>query len=56
MGFEGVAVHRIAALAGALDPVLVGPVDYDTVDAIEADAAAFIGVCRDRGLAVELDE
>jgi hypothetical protein len=32
------------------------PVHYDTVDAIEADAAAFIADCRDRGLAVELDE
>jgi len=48
--------HAAADLAEALDPGLVVPVHYDTFEAIEADAEAFLEDCRERGLRAELDE
>jgi L-ascorbate metabolism protein UlaG (beta-lactamase superfamily) len=48
--------HAAAELAEALDPELVVPVHYDTFEAIEADAAAFVEDCRSRGVTAVLDE
>ena len=51
-------MDRLAAaeFAAALDPELVVPVHYDTFEAIEADAEAFVEDCRSRGVTAVLDE
>ncbi len=48
--------HAAADLAAVLAPDVVVPVHYDTFDAIEADAAAFLEDCRSRGVEAVLDE
>ncbi|PSQ41063.1 hydrolase [Halobacteriales archaeon QS_9_68_42] len=48
--------HAAAELAESLDPELVVPVHYDTFEAIETDAAAFVEDCRSRGVDAVLDE
>ncbi|ELY94589.1 hypothetical protein C483_02620 [Natrialba hulunbeirensis JCM 10989] len=47
--------HEAAALAERLQPDLVLPVHYDTFDAIEADAEAFVVDVASRGVPVVLD-
>ena len=39
-----------------MDPELVVPVHYDTFEAIETDAAAFVEDCRSRDVDAVLDE
>ncbi len=48
--------YEAAALAEALGPDLVVPVHYDTFDAIETDADAFVEDASNRGVSVELDD
>lgn len=47
--------HGAAALAASLDPALVVPIHYDTVDAIDADAEAFAADLEERGIETRLD-
>ncbi len=48
--------REAAALAGAMRPGLVLPVHYDTFEAIEADAEAFVVDVATRSVPVVLDE
>ena len=48
--------HEAAELAELLDPELVVPVHYNTFEALRTDSAAFAADCRERGVAVALDE
>ena len=48
--------REAAALAERLEPDLVLPVHYDTFEAIEADADAFVVDVANRGVPVVLDE
>ena len=48
--------HDAADLAEALDPDLVLPVHYNTLDFLEADSAAFVTDVAKRGIPVVLDE
>jgi L-ascorbate metabolism protein UlaG (beta-lactamase superfamily) len=48
--------HDAADLAEALDPDLVLPVHYNTLDFLEADSAAFASDVARRGVPVVLDE
>ncbi|WP_254841184.1 MBL fold metallo-hydrolase [Natronomonas marina] len=48
--------HAAAELAEAMAPSVVVPVHYDTFEAIEADAEAFVEDCRSRGVSAVLDE
>jgi L-ascorbate metabolism protein UlaG (beta-lactamase superfamily) len=45
-----------ADLAAAMDPDLVVPVHYNTFAGLEADSAAFVAACEERGVTVALDE
>lgn len=45
-----------AELATALDPDLVLPIHYDTIDLLEADSRAFAADVAERGVPVVLDE
>ena len=47
--------HEAADLAVALDPDLVIPIHYGTVDTIDADAEAFVADLAERGVKVRLD-
>ena len=47
--------HEAAGLAVALDPGLIIPIHYDTVDAIDADAETFAADLAERGVEVRLD-
>ncbi|MFC4356489.1 MBL fold metallo-hydrolase [Halobium salinum] len=48
--------HEAADLAESLDPDLVLPVHYDTLEMLEADSAAFAADVAGRGVPVVLDE
>ena len=48
--------HEAADLAEALDPDLVLPIHYNTLDFLEADSAAFASDVAKRGIPVVLDE
>jgi L-ascorbate metabolism protein UlaG (beta-lactamase superfamily) len=48
--------HDAADLAAALDPDLVLPVHYNTLDFLEADSGAFASDVAKRGVPVVLDE
>jgi L-ascorbate metabolism protein UlaG (beta-lactamase superfamily) len=48
--------HDAADLAEALDPDLVLPIHYNTLDFLEADSAAFASDVARRGVPVVLDE
>ena len=48
--------HEAGALAGRIRPDLVLPVHYDTFEAIEADADAFVVDVANRSVPVVLDE
>jgi L-ascorbate metabolism protein UlaG (beta-lactamase superfamily) len=48
--------HDAADLAETLDPDLVLPVHYNTLDFLEADSAAFVTDVAKRGIPVVLDE
>jgi L-ascorbate metabolism protein UlaG (beta-lactamase superfamily) len=48
--------HDAADLAEALDPELVLPVHYNTLDFLEADSAAFVTDVAKRGIPVALNE
>jgi L-ascorbate metabolism protein UlaG (beta-lactamase superfamily) len=48
--------HDAADLAEALDPDLVLPVHYNTLDFLKADSAAFVTDVAKRGVPVVLDE
>jgi L-ascorbate metabolism protein UlaG (beta-lactamase superfamily) len=48
--------HGAADLAEALDPDLVLPIHYDTLDILEADSGAFAADVAGRGVPVVLDE
>ncbi|APX96354.1 MBL fold metallo-hydrolase [Natronorubrum daqingense] len=48
--------HDAAALAETLEPDLVLPVHYDTFEAIEVDADAFVVDVANRGVPVVLDD
>jgi L-ascorbate metabolism protein UlaG (beta-lactamase superfamily) len=48
--------HEAADLAEALDPDLVLPVHYNTLDFLEADSGAFASDVAKRGVPVVLDE
>jgi L-ascorbate metabolism protein UlaG (beta-lactamase superfamily) len=39
-----------------MDPDLVVPVHYNTFAGLEADSAAFVAACEERGVTVALDE
>jgi len=57
IGGGGVVSDRVAAadLADAMDPDLVVPIHYDTVDALAADDEAFAGDVASRSIPVALD-
>ncbi|QLG62330.1 MBL fold metallo-hydrolase [Halorarum salinum] len=48
--------HEAADLAERMDPDLVLPVHYDTIEMLEADSAAFAADVAGRGIPVVLDE
>jgi L-ascorbate metabolism protein UlaG (beta-lactamase superfamily) len=48
--------HEAADLAAALDPDLVLPIHYDTIELLETDADAFVVDVANRGIPVVLDE
>jgi L-ascorbate metabolism protein UlaG (beta-lactamase superfamily) len=48
--------HEAADLAEAMDPDLVLPVHYNTIDLLRADSAAFAADVAGRGVPVVLDE
>jgi L-ascorbate metabolism protein UlaG (beta-lactamase superfamily) len=48
--------HEAADLASALNPELVLPIHYDTLEMLEADSAAFAADVAGRGVPVVLDE
>ncbi|SEO83543.1 L-ascorbate metabolism protein UlaG, beta-lactamase superfamily [Halogranum amylolyticum] len=48
--------HEAADLAEALDPDLVLPIHYDTIELLETDAEAFVVDVAERSIPVVLDE
>lgn len=48
--------HEAAALAEAIDPDLVLPVHYNTIDLLRSDSGAFAADVASRGVPVVLDE